>query len=1032
LNCPICDHQNSDFNVRCADCGAALPESSITTVVATHPGLSLALADTVAPEDAELPGSVATHPVNVRGPEGAVSAEPVAPAPPSAGIRRGDAFGRFLIVDRLGEGAMGVVLAAHDPNLDRKVAIKVLRPGPRRSDRDRARLVREAQAMAKLSHLNVVAVHEVGVAGDQVFVVMEHVVGRTLRAWLAEQPRSLREIVDLFLQAGRGLAAAHQAGFVHRDFKPDNVIVGDDGRARVTDFGLASVIEGVEGRGAGGVEAEGARQADAEGAAARPNQRPAPLTSTGAVLGTPAYMAPEQHEGRAVDARADQFAFAVALYEALYGDRPFAGKTYEDLRAAVLAGAPREAPRQARVPAWLRAVLLRGLRVDPDERYPSMDALLAALEKDPVAARWRAARIVGIAAVAGLAIVGLVRGSTRDARVCEGAEERLAPAWNESVKRVVRGAMLATGRPGAEDTYQRVERIFDERARSWAAMYTESCEATNVRGEQSAALLDLRTQCLDRRLKEMGALAAIFARGPDPAVLDRAVQSLLSLPDLEVCADASALSAAIPPPADPSARARIDALRGRLGEAEALYVAGKYKEGLPAASALAEEAKATQYTPLEAEALALRGRFERAGGDAKSAEATFREVIPLAARARDDDLVARSWSDLLFAVGMDQTRYADALALRPAAEAAVARIGEGAGASGLVIKTLGMLLVAKGEYAEGIRYLERAVAAIERASGPDHPQVASALLSLGSALDDVERYEDARKRYERALAIFEKNFGPEHPRVGGALNNLGQVLREMEKLDEAWACIERALAIDEKALGPEHPDVAMIVTSLANVAFARGRVDEARRLHERALAIRQKVFGPEHPNVATSLSSLGNVADASERWAEAQSYEERALAIREKAFGPDHISVARTLSNLGTVLSHQGKPDEARKRHERAMAIHERALGPDAIALVGILTGLGEDDVLLRQPEKAITPLERAVAIGESKMSAGNPELAWARFTLARALWDASRDRGRALALAEQARGAYAGKEGFTRKLGRVEAWLKERAPLPR
>ena len=276
----------------------------------------------------------------------------------------GDRLARFEILNRLGVGGMGVVYVAHDPLLDRQVAVKVLRAdahGALRAAELEGRLLREAQAMARLSHPNVVTVHEVGMVDRQVFIVMELNDGGTLRAWLAQEERPVRERIRVFIEAGRGLAAAHAVRLVHRDFKPDNVLLARDGRVRVVDFGLVR----------------------APTAGDRPSRRPSrdvyaemSLTMSGAVIGTPAYMAPEQHRAEIADHRSDQFSFCVSLYEALYGRRPFAGDTYRELVINILDGQRLPPPAGSEVPARVYAVLARGLATEPDARYPGMTALL--------------------------------------------------------------------------------------------------------------------------------------------------------------------------------------------------------------------------------------------------------------------------------------------------------------------------------------------------------------------------------------------------------------------------------------------------------------------------------------------------------------------------------------------------------------------------------------------------------------------------------------------------------------------------------
>ncbi|PRP98097.1 Serine/threonine-protein kinase StkP [Enhygromyxa salina] len=289
-------------------------------------------------------------------------------------------IGRYTVDRELGAGGMGVVFLARDPDLDRRVAVKLLGPGSsagRNLGRASARMRREARVMARLEHPNVVRVYEVGNADGHLFVAMEYVDGVTLDAWLAEAPRSWAEIAAVFLQAGEGLLAAHEVGIVHRDFKPNNVMVeADTGasqlvgvRTRVLDFGLAGLSDAPE------LDDEDLDGAQAERAA----EDAARLTMTGAMMGTPAYMPPEQFAGTPADHRADQFSFCVALYEALYGARPFPGDTLEALRQSVLAGDHRQPPMASGVPPWLRALVLRGLAAEPDQRWPSMRELLVEL-----------------------------------------------------------------------------------------------------------------------------------------------------------------------------------------------------------------------------------------------------------------------------------------------------------------------------------------------------------------------------------------------------------------------------------------------------------------------------------------------------------------------------------------------------------------------------------------------------------------------------------------------------------------------------
>jgi serine/threonine-protein kinase len=329
-----------------------------------------------------------------------------APTQPGSGeapaLRPGDTLGRYAVREWLGAGGMGVVYAAEDPTLGRRVALKLLRreASGEAGEAARARLLREAQAMARLSHPNVLPVFDLGTTADgQVFLAMEWVRGPTLAGWLRERERPWREVLALFVAAGRGLAAAHRAGLVHRDFKPANVLVGEDGRPRVTDFGLVR-------------EAHAAGDAHAEPSGASQDTA---LTRAGTVAGTPAYMAPEQHAGAGVDARADQFSFCVALSEALHGERPFAEDASGEARWR-----PRRAPTSRRLPSHVREALARGLARKPEARFASMDALLAALER-PAASRWRA---LGVAVALGVVASGLAVWRGRQAEPVEVAATR--------------------------------------------------------------------------------------------------------------------------------------------------------------------------------------------------------------------------------------------------------------------------------------------------------------------------------------------------------------------------------------------------------------------------------------------------------------------------------------------------------------------------------------------------------------------------------------------------------------------------------
>ncbi|MGE3460198.1 MAG: protein kinase, partial [Kofleriaceae bacterium] len=355
--------------------------------------------------------------------------------PASEELAPGGQLGTYALLSVVGAGAMGTVYAARDTTLERRVAIKLLHA--RHDDGQvRSRLLREAQAMARLSHPNVVSVHHAGVIDNRVYLVMELVEGTTLRAWSEQAHRTCQDIVQVFLQAGAGIAAAHETGIIHRDFKPENVLVGINQRICVTDFGLAAVVDPAS-------QPFGHDDAPS-GVRSEPTH---PMTRTGAMVGTPAYMAPEQMTHQRVGPAADQFAFCVALYELLHGHRPFAGETIEELHAAIQADRVRLASNRA-VPGWLSQILVRGLSASPDARFPSMNDLLAALRSG---GRHRRRTIgiaagVGFAAVCGVAIwvMSAQRDHAREAS-CHAVEDRFAAQFDDRRWQAIGTAFLATG-----------------------------------------------------------------------------------------------------------------------------------------------------------------------------------------------------------------------------------------------------------------------------------------------------------------------------------------------------------------------------------------------------------------------------------------------------------------------------------------------------------------------------------------------------------------------------------------------------------
>ncbi|MGC4117954.1 MAG: serine/threonine-protein kinase [Myxococcales bacterium] len=446
-------------------------------------------------------------------------------------LSRGTAVGRYFVLQMLGEGGMGTVYAAYDPDLGRKVAIKLLKVSSEGAEEARIRLLREAQAMARLSHPNVLPVFDAGLFGDQLFVAMEYVPGATLADWLRQHPRPFPEILSAFVDAGQGLAAAHAAGLVHRDFKPENVLVGRDGRVRVMDFGLAHV--------------EATEETSAVG---RPrlsdSARGANSTLSGQIAGTPAYMAPEQFAGAATDERTDQFAFCVALWEALCGERPFAGLDFGTIRHSVLLGSPRPPPRAAKLDGTVRTALLKGLSRTAADRFASMSDLLSVLVRRQNRGRvlrrvagWVAAALVLFTA-AGLTAWRSHQEATRCEREAEAATRS---TWDPARRSAVAANLSAAGL--AQDAVSSVLGQLDAAFAAWSHSRKEACEQARSASQPDAQPL----WCLERLRLRAHSVVGLLGR-PAPELAGSVAPLLDSLDVAEVCLRRSSLSQVQRPP----------------------------------------------------------------------------------------------------------------------------------------------------------------------------------------------------------------------------------------------------------------------------------------------------------------------------------------------------------------------------------------------------------------------------------------------------------------------------------------------------
>jgi tetratricopeptide (TPR) repeat protein/predicted Ser/Thr protein kinase len=832
-------------------------------------------------------------------------------------------IGGYTVLREIGAGGMGVVYVAYDERLDRRIAIKVLRGTPN-NETARLRLQREAQAMARLAHPNVVAVHEVETYAGGLFLAMEFVDGQNLREWLAIERRGWREILTMFRQAGAGLAAAHEAGIVHRDFKPDNVLVGIGGRPRVADFGLAhEVID---------IATDVPERGDS---AEAPNPR---LTRTGAIVGSPAYMAPEQFRGNPTDARSDQFAFCVTLWEALYGSRPFAGENIEALFEAVIGGRVQAPPPDAGVPAWIHRAVLRGIALEPADRHPSMQALLDVLADDPTYRRRRRWTAAGVAALLLGGAWGLMAMSDEAPRVCVGMDEKLVGVWDDDVRAELKDGFESAG---AGTRFAAVEATLDDYRAAWIGMRTEACEATQ-RGEQSSGLLDLRMACLDERLGYLRAMVGVLAEPDDTLVVDQARALSANLPTLATCADAEALLAAEPLPEDPDDANEARRLRADMQEVFALEIAGKYEDAKTRAERIVADAEALGHEATLAWAWLRLGSVQRHLGELEQAEHNLERAYALALGLGLHEVSATASMLLIFVVGAELGRYEDGMRWGVHAEPLARADGSPEAPVGVHLN-LGIVALEAGHYDDARGYFERSLKVAEQVLPEDHPDRIALLEDLGIVATRQADYELARDYGERVLEIRQRKFGDDHRDVGFALSNLGMIAALEGKHALASSHFEKALHIFEATLGPDHPQVAVGLLNLGLALQGAGDLELAREPMEQARSLFTKTLGSDHVNVAVTIYSLGTLELKVGNLDRAAELLDEARGKWEGSLPPEHPYWADLDGSMAELAIARQDKSAARMHLERALALREKVLGaehPDTISLKERLASL--------------------------------------------------------------------------------------------
>jgi hypothetical protein len=765
----------------------------------------------------------------------------------------GTQVGRYRIVEALAAGAMGVVFKAYDPELSRHVALKVVHRSSidldwlANGDEYEARLLDEARVLAKLSHPNVVAAFDVGRFRGSVFVTMELIEGMSLSAWLASGAHSRREVLSLLVAAGRGLAAAHQAGVVHRDFKLSNVMVSADGRAQVVDFGLAHPI--------GAVKAGELDEA---------------FMASGVVMGTPGYIAPEQFEGSAGDARSDQFSYASAAFRALTGKSAYDATSLESYRAALARGEPAKWP--ARVPRALRRVVDRGLALRPEQRFSTLGELVDALESTTKPPRWR----IGAALAATLAAGALATGAVLHRQLgqrCQADLTSFDRVWGAARREAVERAFGASGNPLAGQAFARIAAGLQAYRDRWEGMKRDACLATHVRGEQSEKVLDLRGSCLDAKLAQLATFTNLLAQA-DSKLVERAPQALGELAPLEDCADVQALEGESDSmPREPERRAEFGRLKSEYDAIDALSALGKWDEALSRAQVLGTQAEHVGYKSVAARTMFIEYFLLERLGRRDEAGAMMTRTLAVAAEGRVHDAIANVSLRLLL-LAIDGERMSEAKAMLPLVEAHVGLAGNRPEFQIRLATYRSAVLAANNEVAAATEQLQWALALCASLGESTRRVCLNPERELGFLNTRLKDYRAAARAFASVAQKAKELYGPSHPNVLNEYNNLAETLAKAGDADAALA----ALA-ESKKVGAKTRQSANIPMTEGLIWDRQGDCARAVPFYQEGLAAVSAGYGRDSYQAAVAERLLGSCLAKLGKTGEAVMHLERSVQI---------------------------------------------------------------------------------------------------------------------------------------------------------
>ncbi|GEM_PF-934902 len=951
-------------------------------------------------------------------------------------VSTGPRLSRYVLLERVGSGGFGTVYLAYDPELDRRVAIKLLHTETDGDAHAAASLVREARALARFSHPNVVSVYDIrqydtsgatvitDIPARGVFLVMELVDGISLSTWL-QHARSWREIVPVFIAAGRGLAAAHAHGLVHRDFKASNVLLSRDGRVLVADFGLAQTEEGL-------------REHDD-------------------LAGTPTTMAPEQIDNRTVDARADQFAFCASLYRALHGAAPYPGDTIEaQTHARRTITPPTQSPTRG-VPPWLHDAVRRGLAIDPTARFASMDSLLEAIDPT-IRQRRRLRTTVGLVlTVSAGAAYGI--GSSQESRTdpCGATVEVVTTTWNPEVSSMVMEQLDASG-PAGNDAAERVTARLDRYADELARARRNLCEQASDASDGVLPPLSDGGECLDECSWELrGLVDLLLTASADTA--ENAVSAASALSPPEECVTGLRRFRRTQRP-DRAVARELARLRPDLSHVISLLRTGSFERAREDVESLVEEATRVGHGPFMAEVEYWRGAIYNSVGKYEDAVSALSRASWLAEEHRLDDIVAHARIELVYVVGYRLARIAEADLWAQHARAAIARLEHDRMLTADLLDRVGTVHYAANRLEDALAAYQESFTFRDAGLPEDDPERGTSMNNIGTALGALGRHAEARLWHERAVAFRRRVLGDSHSAVASSQNNLGVALRGLGRYREARNMLEHSLATRERTLGANHPMVAVTLHNLGDVLQRLGHVEAARTMHERGLEIRLSVL-PDHPDVAASRVFLCGTLATLGAYDRAEVLCRAALEARLAIQRQNAAAIAATRMTFGELLALRGQCDASAEQLAAAFRADARIGGSprlqaqnlvrrgrarlrckdwtgalaDAEAALALMQIPNEppDAVLMsatvlaararharKQLDGAIAAARQALALGLESPS----ELGDAHYVMTFILAEEKTDPEAVQAHALAAREAYGNAYGRAEELRDLEAWL--------